>query len=335
VAGAGTATEYLSQRRRAVSAFALSDMPTGPGSRAARRANSTSLTAPNGTTSTAFATDPSIASRLEDDAPHSSAQSATIRFTNSPPASTPATGTNDCNASNVPIGLSIVDGEYSMFEAAAADLPVAVKVRDSAVVATLLTYADSTTTAATGTRVVSCVTGWGTTATPIANIVTHRDDVAGQQALATQKSRDHMTGIGALTPKLISVQFSTNSTCLCSEHRDSLRSSVARMGTSRRWLEPHALEDPVLVPHQMFQRSRHVERDQSHERPDQDRVQNEELLGRVVVGPRPAGCGEAEHPHAGLSLRCAQIARQRHQDHRQAEQGLAERRQGRPAISAR
>ena len=137
-------------------------------------------------------------------------QISTVNFTNCTPAASSATGTTYYNADSVNIGLSIVGGEYSKFESPPSQLPASVKVGDTAVFATLTTYADSTKAVPTGKRVLSYMIESDTTTTAIANIITRSYDLSNQ-LLATQQSRYRMAETGALTLASIDVQFSTTS----------------------------------------------------------------------------------------------------------------------------
>ena len=157
-----------------------------------------------------IATAAATASTFEGVTGYASAQVSGINFTNCSPATNSATGTTYFNASYVPIGLSIVGGEYSKFESPPSDLPATVGVGDSGVVATLSTYADSTKVVATGKRVLSYAIEADTSTTAIANVITRSYDL-GNQLLATQQSRYRMTESGTLTLLSIDVQFSTTS----------------------------------------------------------------------------------------------------------------------------
>lgn len=152
-----------------------------------------------------------IPSTFEGVTGYSSAQVSTVDFTNCSPATSTDTGTTYYNAGYVPIGLSIVGGEYSMFESPPSDLPATVKVGDTAVFATLVTYTDSTRLAATGKRVLSFAIEADTSTTAIANLMTRSYDL-GNTLLSTEQSRYHMAENGTLTLASIDVQFSFTST---------------------------------------------------------------------------------------------------------------------------
>ncbi len=140
----------------------------------------------------------------------SASQVSTVSFSNCLPATNTATGVTYYNAGRVPIGLSIAGGEYSKFASPPADLPASVKVGDTAVVATLTTYADSSKTTVTGKRVIGYLIESDTDTTAIANLSTRSYDTS-DQLLATQQSRYRMASSGTLTLMSIDVQFSTTS----------------------------------------------------------------------------------------------------------------------------
>jgi hypothetical protein len=142
---------------------------------------------------------------------YSSAQASSVNFTNCAPATSSATGSTYYNASYATIGLSIVGGEYASFAAPPSDLPVAVKVGDTADIATLTTYTNSTKTVAKGRRVLSYVIEGDTNTTAIVNLITRSYDL-GNVLLSTEQSRYHVAENGTLTRGTIDVQFSSTST---------------------------------------------------------------------------------------------------------------------------
>ncbi len=152
-----------------------------------------------------------IPSTFEGVAGFSAAQVSTIIFSDCTPSTSLTMGNTYYNAGGVPIGLTIVGGEYSKFASAASEFPATVKVGDSAVLSTQTTYADSTQLVATGQRVVSYAIEADTGATVIANVITRTYDLGGQ-LLGTQQSRFRVAENGALTLLSIDVQFSTTST---------------------------------------------------------------------------------------------------------------------------
>ncbi len=140
----------------------------------------------------------------------SASQVSTVSYSGCLPATGTTTGVTYYNANRVPIGLSIAGGEYSRFASPPPDLPASVKVGDTAVVATLTTYADSSKTTVTGKRVISYLIEADTDTTAIANLST-RSYNTSDQLLVTQQSRYRMASSGTLTLLSIDVQFSTTS----------------------------------------------------------------------------------------------------------------------------
>jgi hypothetical protein len=160
--------------------------------------------------SATIATAAAAAGTFEGVAGFSASQVSTISFTNCLPASNSSTGMTAYDANHVPIGLSIVGGEYAKYEALPAALPASVKVGDTGTISSLTTYADNTKATITGRRVISYAIEADTDATAIANIVTRSYDTSAQ-LLSTQQSRFRMVETGALTLVSIDVQFSTTS----------------------------------------------------------------------------------------------------------------------------
>jgi hypothetical protein len=152
----------------------------------------------------------SVPATFEGVSGYSSAQTSTVNFTNCSPASSTSTGTTYYNLSIVPIGLAIAGGEYAVFTAAPAVLPASVKVGDTAVVATMNSYADSTKLVPIGQRIVSYAIEADTSTTVIANVITRSYDQGGA-LLSTEQSRYRMAESGTLTRLTIDVQFSTTS----------------------------------------------------------------------------------------------------------------------------
>ena len=142
---------------------------------------------------------------------YSLAQTVTINVTNCTPASNAVTATAYYDSNYSPIGSSIIGVEYTKFATAPPALPTSVKVGDTAVVATLTVYADSTKTAVTGQRVLSYVIESDTSTTAIANLITKAYNSSGQ-LLFTAQSRFRIAADGALTSMSIDIQYSTTST---------------------------------------------------------------------------------------------------------------------------
>ena len=101
--------------------------------------------------------------------------------------------------------------EYTKFQTLPPALPPSVKVGDTAVFTTLITYTDSTKATVTGQRILSYVIESDAADTAIANFIT-RSYNAANQLLFTQQSRLRIASNGTLTALSIDLQFATTST---------------------------------------------------------------------------------------------------------------------------
>lgn len=139
----------------------------------------------------------------------STAEVTTLNFTNCSPATETTTGTNFYNANYLPIGLSD-GGEYAKFEAPPTDIPASVKVGQTGIIATLITYTDSTFNVSTGKRVISYDVMADTDASKaIVKIVTRIYDKVN--LLSAETLTYSMAQNGSLTLTLFEVQLSTTS----------------------------------------------------------------------------------------------------------------------------
>lgn len=138
-------------------------------------------------------------------------QTATVNFTNCSPATNAVSGTSYYDGSYAPLGSSIPGVEYTKFLTAPPPLPSSVKVGDTAVIATLATYTDSTKSVPTGQRVLSYVIEADTANTVIGNLITKAYN-ASSQPLFTQQTRYRIAADGTLTIVSIDIQYSTTST---------------------------------------------------------------------------------------------------------------------------
>lgn len=159
-----------------------------------------------------IATAPAIASTFEGVVGVSALQTSTLNFTNCSLASNSATGLTFYNANYAPIGSSVVGSEYAKFESPPMDWPAVVKVGQSGTVATLITYANSRLAVTTGKRTIGYeIKADGASAsTAIANIITRSYDRVA--LLATETMSYRIIENGVLTPMLLDVKFSNNST---------------------------------------------------------------------------------------------------------------------------
>lgn len=141
------------------------------------------------------------------------AQTVTLNSTNCTPATNAVSATVYLNASYAPLGTSIPGMRYEKFLTAPPSLPVSVKVGDTAVLATLTVYADSTKATVTGQRVLSYVieTDGSSTSTALVNVIA-KDYNAASQPLSTTQSRSRIAVDGTLTPTTIDIQNSTTNT---------------------------------------------------------------------------------------------------------------------------
>lgn len=151
------------------------------------------------------------ASNFEGVAGFAATQNATVTFSNCTPAASTASGTNYFDANYASLGTSVSGVEYSTITTVPMPLPTSVKVGDSAVYATLTTYADSTKAVLTGQRVLNFVIEADTASTAIANLVAKTYGTSNQ-LLLTQQIRYRMVADGTLTLVTIDVQYAGTST---------------------------------------------------------------------------------------------------------------------------
>jgi len=137
----------------------------------------------------------------------------TLNFTNCTPASQVVVTSNDFDASHRPTAVVISGVEYDTYPNLSFDFPVSAKVGDTAPVASINRYSDSTMTQLIGTESVSFVVeAYGTsTSTAIVNVISKNYD-ASNSLLSTQQSRFRIDTSGSFSPVSIDVQFSTTST---------------------------------------------------------------------------------------------------------------------------
>jgi hypothetical protein len=137
----------------------------------------------------------------------------TLNFTNCTPTSLASTSITYYNASYSPLGDVIPNTQYDVYLPPAIVLPTSAKVGDTAAVATVNVYTDSTKTVQTGTETLSFVIeADGTaTSTAIVNVISKRYNTSNS-LLSTQQTRFRISASGALSPVSIDVQYSTTST---------------------------------------------------------------------------------------------------------------------------
>jgi hypothetical protein len=138
-------------------------------------------------------------------------QTFSANFTNCTPTSSAVTSTNYYDSSYAPLGSIIPNTEYSRYQALPQGIPSTVKVGDTAVLATLDVYTNSTKAVKTGQRVVSYVVEQDTSNSVFVTLIT-RSFNTSNQLLFTQQSKYRLSDVGTLTIVSIDVQYSTTST---------------------------------------------------------------------------------------------------------------------------
>jgi hypothetical protein len=134
----------------------------------------------------------------------------TITLTNCTPTSTVNTETDYYDSNYMPVGYSVLGGDYAVWTTTAT-LPTAARVGDASVIGTANIYSDNTKTTRTGKQDATLVIESDTGTTAIANIVLKyytATDVLKQ----TQQRRFRIAADGSLTLISIDVQFANGST---------------------------------------------------------------------------------------------------------------------------
>jgi hypothetical protein len=120
------------------------------------------------------------------------------------PVNVVQTGTDFFDSNFVPLGDTVVGGDYSLFQTPPL-IPTSVKVGDTGTIGTENSFTDSTKLTATGKTVLSYVIEADTATTAIVNSIATFSDAAGN-VTSTQQSRFRITTVGALTPISIITQ---------------------------------------------------------------------------------------------------------------------------------
>lgn len=153
---------------------------------------------------------PAAASTFEGVVGVSAAQISTATLNNCSPASSSSTGTTFYNNAYANIGLAVFGAEYAVFQSPPTPLPANVTIGSAGDIVTLITYADSTKAARTGTRLISySIDADGTSTTSALFNLTTRSYNLANQLLSTQISRYRMSANGTLTLVTISYDFNT------------------------------------------------------------------------------------------------------------------------------
>jgi hypothetical protein len=140
----------------------------------------------------------------------SAGQTFTTNFNNCTPATSATTTTNYYDSSYSPLGAITLNTEYTKYQALPQPIPTAVKVGDTAVLATLDVFTDSTKTVKTGQRIVSYFVEQDSTTSVFVTGIAKSYNTSNQ-LLSTQQTKYRLSDAGVLTTVSIDVQFSTTS----------------------------------------------------------------------------------------------------------------------------
>ena len=134
----------------------------------------------------------------------------TMTLTNCTPASDVSTETDYYDSNYMPVGYSVLGGDYAVWTTTAT-LPTAARVGDASIVGTANIYSNSTKSTRTGKQDATLVIEADTATTAIANIILKyytTSDVLSQ----TIQRRFRVAADGSLTLISIDVQFANGST---------------------------------------------------------------------------------------------------------------------------
>ncbi len=134
----------------------------------------------------------------------------TMTLTNCSPASTVNTETDYYDSNYMPVGYSVLGGDYAVWTTTAT-LPTAARVGDASVIGTANIYSDNTKTTRTGKQDATLVIESDTETTAIANIVL-KYYTAADVLKQTQQRRFRIAADGTLTLISIDIQFANGST---------------------------------------------------------------------------------------------------------------------------
>jgi hypothetical protein len=159
-----------------------------------------SLTSGPATTSTTF----------EGVAALSGSSVTSLTVSNCNPASSVGTSTHYFDSNYVPLGKSIVGGDYSVWTSLPS-IPTAARVGDVAVVGTENKYTNSTKSTPTGTEENSYVMEADTATTAILNLISKNYNTA-HTLTYTEQDRYRVAADGSLTLISIDIQYANGST---------------------------------------------------------------------------------------------------------------------------
>lgn len=134
----------------------------------------------------------------------------TLNVSNCNPASNVGTTTSYFDSNYVPLGYSIVGGNYAVW-VSPPSLPVAARVGDVAVAGTVNKYTNSTKSTSAGTEENSYVIEADTATTAIANLISKNYNAA-HTLTSTEQDRYRVAADGSLTLISIDIQYANGST---------------------------------------------------------------------------------------------------------------------------
>ena len=134
----------------------------------------------------------------------------TLSVSNCNPASNVGTTTSYFDSNYVPLGYSVVGGNYAVW-ASPPSFPVAARVGDVAVAGTVNKYTNSTKSTSAGTEENSYVIEADTATTAIVNLISKNYNAA-HTLTSTEQDRYRIAADGSLTLISIDIQYANGST---------------------------------------------------------------------------------------------------------------------------
>jgi len=133
-----------------------------------------------------------------------------LTLSNCTPASSTDTATSYFDSNYVPLGYSVVGGNYAVWTSSPS-LPNAAKVGDVAIIGTLNKYTNSTKSTSAGTEENSYVIEADTSTTVIANLISKTYN-STHTLTSTEQDRYRVAADGSLTLISIDIQYANGST---------------------------------------------------------------------------------------------------------------------------
>lgn len=130
-------------------------------------------------------------------------------YSNCTPASFASTGISYYDTNYKPLGSATPGSDYAVYSVT--DLPISVKVGDTAQFGTADVYSSSTKQVKTGTRTLSYAVETDSGNTAIINVITKAYNTSNQ-LLITQQSRSRINASGQFTAVSKDIQYSTTNT---------------------------------------------------------------------------------------------------------------------------